>query len=50
MCKKCLELDSKIDRYRRLAWRVSDTPTVQGIGELVETLKAEKITLHPEEK
>jgi hypothetical protein len=45
MCEKCIELDGKIDRYRRLAWRVTDPRTVDGINELIEKMMTEKIAL-----
>jgi hypothetical protein len=42
MCEKCIEVDEKIERYERLSTRINDQPTLDGIKELVERLKAEK--------
>jgi hypothetical protein len=50
MCEKCVELDQKIDHYQRLASSIMDPRTVDGINELIEKMKAEKVALHPEEK
>jgi len=48
MCEKCLELDEKIEGYERLASKIDDQRTLDGIKELIERLKAEKATLHLE--
>jgi hypothetical protein len=50
MCEKCIELDGKIDHYRRLAWRVTDPRTVDGINELIEKMMTEKVALHAEQQ
>jgi hypothetical protein len=50
MCEKCVEIDGKIDRYRRLASSITDRRTIDGIDELIEKMKAEKAALHPEKK
>ena len=50
MCEKCVEIDGKIDHYRRLASRITDRRTIDGIDELIEKMKAEKAALHPEKK
>ena len=42
MCDKCNELDAKIERYKKLAARLFDSPTVEGINKLVEEMQAEK--------
>jgi beta-phosphoglucomutase-like phosphatase (HAD superfamily) len=49
MCDKCAELDSKIEHYQRLASRIADQPTLDGIKELIEQMKAQKAALHPEQ-
>jgi hypothetical protein len=50
MCEKCVELDGKIERYRRLASSVSDQLTSHRIGLLIEELTAEKAKLHRDEE
>jgi len=50
MCEKCLELDKKIDHYGRLASSIMDPRTVDGINDLIEKMKAEKVALHPKQK
>jgi hypothetical protein len=49
MCEKCVEIDSKIEHYQGLASRVMDQPTIDGIQELIEHMKAQKAALHPEQ-
>jgi hypothetical protein len=48
MCEKCINLDKKIERYRKMASRVNDQITVAGLAELVADLIARKAELHPE--
>ena len=48
MCEKCIEIDGKIEHYRRLSPGVTDQATLDGIKELREQLKAQKAALHPE--
>jgi beta-phosphoglucomutase-like phosphatase (HAD superfamily) len=50
MCEKCVELDSKIERYQRMASRVTDQPLLDGIKELIEQMQALKVALHPEQE
>jgi hypothetical protein len=50
MCDKCAELDAKIEHFRRLATRVLDPLTIEGIGKLIEEMQAKKDRLHPEQK
>jgi hypothetical protein len=49
MCKKCVEIDEKIEHYQRLSSGITDQPTLDGIKELIERLKAEKAGLHPDQ-
>jgi hypothetical protein len=49
MCEKCVEIDSKIERYRRLSAGLTDPPTLDGIRKLIEQMKAQKAALHPEQ-
>ena len=48
MCEKCTEIDAKIEHYRYLSRMVMDQPTLDGIQQLVEQMKAEKVALHAE--
>jgi hypothetical protein len=50
MCEKCVELDGKIERYKRLSSDVTDQPTLDGIKQLIEEVKAQKAALHPEQQ
>ncbi len=49
MCEKCVELDTRIARYKRLSNGFSDRQVLDAIRTLVENLKAEKAALHPDE-
>ncbi len=48
MCDKCIELDVKIERYKRLSSQIIDQPTLDGITKLIADLQAQKIALHLE--
>jgi hypothetical protein len=50
MCDKCVELDGKIEHYQRMASRITDQLTLDGIKELIARMKAQKATLHPEQE
>jgi hypothetical protein len=50
MCEQCVELDSKIERYRLLASRITDQAALDGIKELVVRMQAQKAALHPEQE
>jgi len=50
MCEKCVEIDERIERYRRLLLAIGDEITVQRAKELIADLEAQKIALHPEQK
>jgi len=49
MCEKCVEIDGKVERYRRLSSGLTDEATLDGIKKLITQLKAEKAALHPEQ-
>jgi hypothetical protein len=49
MCEKCVELDRKIEDYRRMSSRITDQPTLDGIKKLIEKMKAQMAALHPEQ-
>ena len=47
MCKRCTELDDKIEHYKRISTYVTDQLTLEGIAGLIKQIRAEKATLHP---
>src|ERR1700730_421757 len=49
MCDKCIEIDKRTERYRRISASISDQLTIDRIDALVEKLEAEKAALHPRE-
>ena len=49
MCDKCVEIDGRIEHYRRLSSGVTDQATLYGIKKLIEQMKARKAALHPEQ-
>ena len=48
MCDQCMELDKKIEHYERIARSINDQLTIDRLKELVEQMKAIKVSLHPE--
>jgi hypothetical protein len=50
MCDKCVELDGKIEHYRKLASAISDRQTIEGVTSLIKEVEARKAQLHPEQK
>jgi hypothetical protein len=50
MCDTCVELDKKIERYRRLSSQISDQITIDRIKALIQELQTQKVELHPEQK
>jgi hypothetical protein len=49
MCEKCLEIDEKIKRYRRVVDAAADELTRNRMEDLIQHLKDEKRALHPDE-
>jgi len=49
MCKRCTELDDKIEHYRRISTYVTDQLTLEGIAGLIKQILAEKAALHCEQ-
>jgi hypothetical protein len=45
MCKKCKELDEKIEQYRRLSKSITDQPTIDRFEEMIMDLYEQKIAL-----
>ena len=50
MCEKCVEIDKRIERYRRLLSGVGDQVTVERFEKAIAELEAEKIALHPDQE
>lgn len=50
MCKRCAELDGKIEHYQRISTHMTDQLTLDGIAGLIKQMMAEKAALHPEQK
>jgi hypothetical protein len=50
MCEKCVEIDAKIERYENISRWITDQPTLDAIKKLTGELKAEKVSLHPEQQ
>jgi hypothetical protein len=46
MCDKCVELDKKIERYRRVSSSLA--VTIDRLKALTEELQTQKVELHPE--
>jgi hypothetical protein len=50
MCKRCSELDDKIQHYQRISTHLTDQLTLDGIAGLIKQMLAEKAALHPEQE
>jgi hypothetical protein len=50
MCDKCQELEKKIERYRRLAFSITDQLTIDRFNELIKDTEAAKAKLHPDQE
>jgi hypothetical protein len=50
MCDKCIELDKKLEQYRRIASSITDQLTIARINKAIEDAVAEKAELHPDQK
>ena len=48
MCDKCVELDGKIEHYRRLLSMM--TQTIDGVKALIERMETQKAVLHPKQE
>jgi hypothetical protein len=48
VCEKCVEIDKKIERYRRIQQSILDQLTVDRAKELIADLETQKAALHPE--
>jgi hypothetical protein len=43
MCEKCVELDGKIEHYRKLASALSDRLATEGIADRIKEMEAQKV-------
>jgi hypothetical protein len=50
MCDECAKLDEKMDHYRTLMARITDQLTKEGLGKLIEQMKAQKAALHRQQE
>ena len=50
MCDKCVELDKRIERYRKLIQGISDRLTLESAKNLINEAEKRKTALHPEQK
>jgi len=50
MCDKCVELDKKLEQYRRIARSIRDELTIDRINKLITDTAAEKAKLHPDQE
>jgi hypothetical protein len=50
MCDKCVELDKKLEQYRRLASSITDQLTIDRLNKIIRDMVAEKAKLHPDQK
>jgi hypothetical protein len=48
MCEKCTEFDFNLERYKQIAMRITDRPTLDGIAGLIQEAIDAKDALHPE--
>jgi uncharacterized protein YlaI len=50
MCEKCAEIDKRIERFKRIVNRFTDTQMVEGLTRRIDELEAQKSALHPDLK
>jgi hypothetical protein len=50
MCDKCVEIDERIERHRRIVSRTTDELTNERLAELIADLQAQKAAFHPKPK
>jgi hypothetical protein len=50
MCDKCVEINKKIEHYRRLVALITDQLTNERVAELIADMEAQKASFHPEQK
>lgn len=50
MCSRCVEIDAKVARYRRLANGINDREMLERLMAFIIELDAEKLSLHSNDK
>jgi hypothetical protein len=50
MCDKCIEIDKKLEQYRRIASSITDQLTIARINQLIKDTAAAKAKLHPDQE
>jgi hypothetical protein len=50
MCDKCIELDKKLEQYRRLASSITDRLTIDRLKKAIKDTVAERAKLHPDQE
>jgi hypothetical protein len=50
MCDKCIELDKKLEQYRRIASSITDELTIARLNKLIKDTVVQKAELHPDQK
>ena len=50
MCKNCQELDTRIERYRRIIARFDDPQVLAGVARLIEEAERELATVRHEQQ
>jgi hypothetical protein len=50
MCDKCVELDKKLEQYRRIASSIMDQLTIDRLNRLIRDTVAERAKLHPDQE
>jgi hypothetical protein len=48
MCDTCVQLDEKIEHYKKVMSAMTDQLTVERITALVQDMQAQKAALHPQ--
>jgi hypothetical protein len=50
MCEKCIEIDERIRRLKRIAEQVQDPATLEAASQLIGEMEILKKALHPEQR
>jgi hypothetical protein len=50
MCEKCIEIDARIRRLKRIAGQSLDSATVEAAAQLIGEMEIHKRALHPKQE
>jgi hypothetical protein len=50
MCDKCVEIDKKLEQYRRIAHSITDELTIERINKAIDQAVSERAGLHLDQK